>query len=639
MGCSAETDALGFPFAAVIGQDDFKLALLACAVDPSIGGVLASGERGTAKSTLARSFASLLPALDDRRPAPFVELPLGATIDRLTGSVDTARLLAGEGAEIRPGLPALADGGVLYADEVNLLGDHLVDLLLDAAAFGRVHVERDGVSATHRSRFVLVGTMNPEEGELRPQLLDRFGLSVAIAAPSTADERSAIVTRRLAYERDPAGFAGGFASTQRALAEIVANARETRAGVLLSVEQLELITRLCLRLNVEGMRGDVVTARAAVALAALDGRNSVDERDVATAARLALAHRVPAPDAALERLGAEDVATAILALRDGEDALPNERTSPAREIRAQENQLPEVTVRTLPPRTAAAVRSAPEPDFTAENRPAGSPRRHGGDEATGRNERTASPPPRIKKSHQGAASGRGRRADGGDRPAVDHTEASIEATPDLDPLATARAAVTRRLVSGGSGAVTADDLRARVRAGREANLLLCVVDGSSSVLESGRAGDLRGMLTGLVADARRKRDRVGLIVFRGREARLVAPPTRNHAVALGAIESIEPGGTTPLAEGIRVAHQTALRELRRNPGLQPVVVLVTDGYANISRGGDAIGEARQAARALQRDKISLVVIGETSSGALAFARSVRCEFHPFDPPGAGRRAA
>ncbi|MBI4897189.1 MAG: VWA domain-containing protein [Actinobacteria bacterium] len=626
MSSSAESSLVGFPFAAVIGQDDFKLALLACAVDPSIGGVLATGERGTAKSTLARSFAELLPSLDGDRTAPFVELPLGATIDRLTGSVDTARLLAGEGAEIRPGLPAAADGGVLYADEVNLLGDHLVDLLLDAAAFGRIHVERDGISAVHDSRFVLVGTMNPEEGELRPQLLDRFGLSVTIAAPATASERSAIVTRRLAFERDPAGFAEGYASTQRALAEIVTNAREARAGVLLPEEQLELISRLCLHLDVEGMRGDVVTARAAVALAALDGRESVDERDVATGARLALAHRVSVSDAASARFGADEVAAAILALGNGDDTSPIEGSD---------------AVRSLTPHTAAAARLSPELDLAPNNQPTPAAQRPGGDATPKPSEQTLPSPalPRIDTPRRGSAIGRGERTRGGERPAVDYTIASRESPADLDPLATARAAVTRKLVSGGSRVVTADDLRARVRAGREANLLLCVVDGSSSVLENGHAGDLRGMLTGLVADARRKRDRVGLIVFRGREARLVAPPTRNHAVALGAIESLEPGGTTPLAEGIRVAHQTALRELRRNPELRPVVVLITDGYANISRRGDAIGEARQAARALQRDKISLIVIGESTSGAPAFARSARCEFHPFDPPGSGRRAA
>ena len=191
------SDRPRYPFSAVVGQDDYKLALLANAVDPLIGGVLAVGERGTAKSTLARSFAALLPALpaeaDAERDeefegaaAPFVELPLGATVDRLTGSLDTGKLLAGEGVALATGLLACANGGVLYADEVNLLGDHLVDVLLDASAFGYVRVERDGISAESDARFLLVGTMNPEEGALRPQLLDRFGLSVNIEASADA---------------------------------------------------------------------------------------------------------------------------------------------------------------------------------------------------------------------------------------------------------------------------------------------------------------------------------------------------------------------------------------------------------------------------------------------------------------------
>ncbi|MGH2958623.1 MAG: ATP-binding protein, partial [Solirubrobacterales bacterium] len=219
-----------YPFSAVVGQDDYKLALLANAVDPSIGGVLAVGERGTAKSTLARSFASLLPQLesdeDESAPsAPFVELPLGATVDRLTGSLDTAKLLAGEGAELTDGLLAAADRGVLYADEVNLLGDHLVDVLLDAAAFGSVRIERDGLSEERDARFILVGTMNPEEGALRPQLLDRFGLSVTIAAPLETSERAEIVQRRIAFEQYPGMFCERFEGTEDALRDIVQRAR------------------------------------------------------------------------------------------------------------------------------------------------------------------------------------------------------------------------------------------------------------------------------------------------------------------------------------------------------------------------------------------------------------------------------
>ncbi|MGH2907104.1 MAG: ATP-binding protein, partial [Solirubrobacterales bacterium] len=231
-----------YPFSAVVGQDDYKLALLANAVDPLIGGVLAVGERGTAKSTLARAFAAML---DGDDAAPFVELPLGATIDRLTGSLDTAKLLAGEGAELLPGLLAAADGGVLYADEVNLLADHLVDVLLDAAAFGVVRVERDGLSAQHDSRFLLVGTMNPEEGALRPQLLDRFGLSVRVDASRDHAERADIVARRIAYEQQPRIFADRFGGTEQALREILAGAREAVGDVELPDDRLATIAEIC----------------------------------------------------------------------------------------------------------------------------------------------------------------------------------------------------------------------------------------------------------------------------------------------------------------------------------------------------------------------------------------------------------
>lgn len=629
---SSESHDLGYPFSAVIGQDDYKLALLACAVDPAIGGVLAIGDRGTAKSTLARSFARLLPACADGAPGPFVELPLGATIDRLTGSVDTVMLLAGEGAELRPGLLAAADGGVLYADEVNLLGDHLVDLLLDAAAFGRVHVERDGVSATHDARFVLVGTMNPEEGELRPQLLDRFGLSVWIDTPAEASERTAIVARRLAYERGPEAFCERYEGTQLALAEIVAAAREKLRQVAIPEATLNLLSELCLRLGVEGMRGDIVTARTAAALAALDGRDAIDDRDVATAARLALAHRARSESASNRRIARETVDELLTAIRlcsgdraPGDSSESSAVAAPsgagARGTASRIGDTAEITPVTPPPAATPAGEQAAD-------------RRRPGDRAGERDAPSRSIPPlRPTAAPRRAATGRGARATGPEQPAVDSaTPSRPSADLDLDPIATARAAVTRRLVGGGSTAITTEDLRERVRAGREANLVLCVVDASSSVLENGRAGELRMLLAGLVGDARRKRDRVGMIVFSGRTARLIAPPSRNHAAVLGALENIEPGGTTPLAEGIRVAHEAAMRELRRNPELRPVVALVTDGYANISRGGDALGEARTAARLLRRDKITLVVIGESDSGAQSFARTTGAEFYAFDPP-------
>ncbi len=619
-----------YPFSAVVGQDDYKLALLANAVDPRIGGVLAVGERGTAKSTLARAFASLLPALvagseaahycdgaaqegatgaaEVPPCAPFIELPLGATLDRLTGSIDTAKLLAGEGAELADGLLAAADQGVLYADEVNLLADHLVDVLLDAAAFGRVRIERDGISAERDARFVLVGTMNPEEGALRPQLLDRFGLAVKIRAAGDVAERSEIVQRRIAYEQYPSAFCKRFEATESALRSIVERARSAWLEVDLADELLVVISELCMRVGVEGMRADIVIARTATALAALDDRRSVIDRDIETAAQLALPHRAPSSGAQTAWISPDEIAEALQDVQ-GQSASSGQQSRPE-------------TAPSSPPRTAAGFRATSEaeaPDVTDALAPGA-----------------------------GGPLGRSARAGGGERPAIDARPG--ENTDDLDLIATARAAVTRRIFRGtdnagpggpGSdvlaskpGAIRAEDLRENVRSGRESNLVLCVVDASSSVLGNGRAGDLRALLGGLVSDARRKRDRVGLIVFRGREARLVAPPSRNHAAVLSGLETIEPGGTTPLAEGIRVAHETVLRELRRSPGLRPVVALVTDGHANVARSADALGEARSAARALKRDEITLVVIGESSSGAPSFASATGAEFYPFDPPAA-----
>ncbi|MGH9149804.1 MAG: ATP-binding protein, partial [Acidimicrobiales bacterium] len=209
-----------FPFSAVVGQDELKLALLLNAVDPAVGGVLLRGQKGSAKTTLARGLAALLPG-----GSPFVELPLGATEDRVVGTLDLAAILATGEARFHPGLLHSAHGGVLYVDEVNLLADHLVDVLLDVASSGVNRVEREGVAHAHPSRFVLVGSMNPEEGELRPQLLDRFGLSVEVAAPTDPDQRAEAVARRMAFDRDPARFCTAWAEAEAGLHERLRAAR------------------------------------------------------------------------------------------------------------------------------------------------------------------------------------------------------------------------------------------------------------------------------------------------------------------------------------------------------------------------------------------------------------------------------
>lgn len=273
-----------YPFTAVVGQERLRLALILNMINPAIGGVLVRGEKGTAKTTTIRGFADII-------DGPLVNLPIGATEDRVVGSLDMETVLTTGRAEYKPGLLAQAHGGILYVDEVNLLADHLVDALLDAAATGQVTVERDGLSHTTPARFVLVGSMNPEEGELRPQLLDRFGLAVDVVASREVTVRAEIMRRRLAFEADPAAFVAQHREEEIALAEQLQAARSTVGDVVLSDAGLEQIASVCAAFDVDGMRADLVIARAATAHAAWRGATQVGEEDIKVAAELALPHR------------------------------------------------------------------------------------------------------------------------------------------------------------------------------------------------------------------------------------------------------------------------------------------------------------------------------------------------------------
>jgi len=280
-----------FPFTALVGHEALQRALLLAAIDPGMGGVLISGPRGTAKSTSARALAALLPQ------APFVTLPLAASLEQLVGTLNIEDVLRDGQVRLAPGLVARAHGGVLYVDEVNLLPDALVDALLDVAASGVNTVERDGVSRQHAARFVLVGTMNPEEGELRPQLLDRFGLSVALENPSDALQRQAIVRARLVFDHDPQALLTHHAGEQAQLVGAITAAREALADLDWPDAVVQHAAHLALAAGVDGIRADLVMLRAARALAALEQRGSVRLEDVDAVAELALAHR-RSPDAA-----------------------------------------------------------------------------------------------------------------------------------------------------------------------------------------------------------------------------------------------------------------------------------------------------------------------------------------------------
>ncbi len=310
-----------YPFTALVGQESMQLALLLNAVNPAIGGVLIRGQKGTAKSTAARGMAALLPAIETiescpfncppdqpaticpvchdpvrhqhrlHRPTPFVELPVGASDDRVVGTLDLERALQTGQRHFEPGLLAQAHRGILYVDEVNLLADHIVDVLLDAAASGTNTVEREGVSVSHPARFILVGTMNPEEGDLRPQLLDRFGLAVEVAGQSEPATRAEVVRRRIAFEANPADFCARYADSAGKVSHQIAEAKQLLPHVTLSDSLLELITQICVAAGVDGLRADITMYKTAQTLAAWHNRSQVTIDDIRRAAELVLPHR------------------------------------------------------------------------------------------------------------------------------------------------------------------------------------------------------------------------------------------------------------------------------------------------------------------------------------------------------------
>ncbi len=606
---------VNFPLSAIVGHETLIEGLLVNAVDPTVGGVLVRGERGTAKSTAVRALAPLLPpvlaAVDQpfafapgelspgglvpldatvaQRAAPLVELPLGATLDRLLGSLDLGRALAGEQA-FEAGLLARAHQGILYVDEVNLLPDHLVDALLDAAASGFARVEREAVSASHASRFLLVGTMNAEEGELRPQLLDRFGLSVTIAAPQDPATRSEIVRRRLAFEADPESFVAEWSRDEAGLARQIAAARDFLPKVWLPERELHRITSACAELDVEGVRGDIVCARAARVLAALDQIESVTDEHVRRAARLALAHRRRHDPLDGHQVSDQDIERAL----DG--GPPDDEPLPPRPGRGRGRDQDAAL-----PGDGSGTGSVSTADQIDERLPARE-RFDAPAEA-----RMAAGALRLDAAGGGPA-GRRARARGRTTGAIDSRPAS-EDSDDLSIVGSLR----DRLVRGSAAA-----LSEHIRAGREGVLLCLVVDASGSMGARRRLAKIKGALLRLLREAHVHRDRVALITFRDGDARVLLEPSASLDRAASAIRSLSAGGLTPLASGLVAAEQLIARARMRDPSRRAVAVILTDG-----RVPEGHAEIAASARRLGRAAAAVSVIdAEDGAARLGFAHSL-----------------
>jgi magnesium chelatase subunit D len=575
-------------FSAVVGLDEAKAALLYAAVEPRLGGVLLRGEKGSAKTTLARGLAALLPG-----DAPFVELPLGATEERVLGSLDLPELLTAGTARFRPGLLAAADGGVLYVDEINLLADHLVDALLDVAVSGVNRVERDGLSHTHPARFVLIGSMNPEEGELRPQLLDRFGLAADVKAPRRADERAVAVRRQLDAERpaaDKGATADEGAATDQRWRERVMAARDR--AVTVSEDVVERASRLALEVGAEGLRADLMLCRAAAAAAALDGRSAVGLDDVRAVAGLVLAHR--------------------------------RRRRPFDEPGISPDELTEAW--------EAAGEQPPPPTTDGDGAQAPSDPRQ---DAPGPDRSDALDPPRRQRASS-SAGGFGRSEAQRGRFV---REAPFEGTAQaaVDPRGTAVALATRRAATGDDTAqLTTEDLRSGLHERKATSAVIFVVDASASMGVERRMAASKAAVLGLLGDAYRRRGTVGLITFRGDGAEVVLRPTGSVEIARARLTDLETGGRTPLAAGLDEARRV-VEHLTDRGETDCTVVLVTDGRATVGEP-DPVTAARVSFEALARTGARLVVL-DTETGpsrlslAVELATSAGAEYRQLDATG------
>lgn len=609
------TERARYPFSAVVGADDVKLALQLAAIEPGIGGVLLRGEKGSAKTTLARGLAGLLPG-----SAPFVDLPIGATEDRVIGSLDLAEALAGREMRLRPGLLAAADGGVLYVDEVNLLPDHLVDALLDVAVSGVNRVEREGVTHAHPARFVLVGSMNPEEGELRPQLLDRFGLCADVGAPSDPAVRAEAVRRRLAFDADPVGTVGEWAEEERDLALRLDAA--VRAGpAALGPDLVESVSALCASVGAEGLRADLVICRAAAALAAWEGRAETGADDVRRVAPMALAHRARRDPLDRHGLDADRLGEALdrhvgpargAGSPEGPSADSSRADSPSSAGRPPDGRSPA-------PGDAERELSGSAVSDRGDAEPSG-PRSSGDRSAGVAAPAPATPVVRLHAPRRAGAQASGRRSlTEGQRGRLIGDRAPGPGGPASVALgATVRAAVTRRGADGGAVVSTAD-IREAVREQRSGNLIILAVDASGSMGAASRMEAAKGAVVGLLVDAYQRRDRVALITFGGDEAVVVLRPTASVEVAKQRLTDLPTGGRTPLAAGIAAALEVA-----SSPAAQahpPLVVLVTDGRATSGPpGAEPIAAAREAAARLRRRGVPAVVIDvEDGSSRLGLA--------------------
>ncbi|MEQ9714098.1 MAG: magnesium chelatase subunit D family protein [Candidatus Asgardarchaeum sp.] len=588
-----------FPFSAIVGQENMKLALLLNAINPRIGGVLIRGQKGTGKSTAVRALADLLPEIDvvegcpfncnphnpremcdscfskfehgeklkvKRRKVKIVLLPLNATVDRVVGALDISKALKEGIKALEPGLLAEAHRGILYIDEVNLLDDYIADILLDVAVSGINVVEREGVSVSHPSNFILIGTMNPEEGELRPQLLDRFGLQVTVEELKDPKDRIEIIKRVEAFENDPEEFLEQFKEKQKLLRNKIIRARELLPKVEISDDLLLLIVSLCLKIGASSHRAEITLTRTAKTLAAFDGRTYVTEEDIKRAAILALPHRIRKMPFEVPQLDYEALEKTMHEVKNdlkisGEQITQiREHLEREKDSNKEDNEITSTgSNKSTQKKKVFDIRKVSDLKLNKNFTAAAKATRPGRRLKTISNNKRGiyfnSRIPKDKKIH------------------------------DIAFDATLRAAALRMIKNKNKSQqlqIQKEDLREKIRHTKTSSLVVFLVDASGSMAAMKRMEIAKGAMFSILKDSYVNRDFVAFIAFFGNQAEILVPPTRNLEAAIATLRNLPTGGKTPLSLGLLTAYNVIKNEIVfKGKQITPYLVIITDGKANV----------------------------------------------------------
>ena len=607
-------DRFTFPFSAIIGQEQAKLALIYGAINPKIGGVLLCGQKGCAKSTLVRALASL-------NGINVVDLPLNITEDMLIGMIDLQEAVRFGRKAFEGGVLQRANGNILYVDEVNLLPDTIVNALLDVMQSGINQMERDGISYTHSSEFLLVGSMNPEESPLRAHFLDRFGLYVEMRGIQSVEQRKEVIKQRMAFEADPAGFIRHYHEQDQQLAERIKTAQERIQNLPISAGAMLLAVELAVTANTAGHRAEIVMIETALAIAAFQGEEAVTEETVKAAAPFVLAHRIR-----------EQQSPPVQPQEDSQETEDSQLPLAEKEENETE-QMPSAAAQneTAPQNMENSSEKQTEPQETNSEDSIVA-----GQEVYAVHDLNAAPMDRIRRKGSGR---RSKTASGTRRGRYIGFELPKQQLYDIALDATLRTAAIHQITREKDGmaiSIHKSDIRVKKRENRIGTTIIFAVDASGSMGAKQRMVATKEAILSLLYDAYQKRDQVGMIAFRKDHAEILLPITRSIDLAQKRLQKLPTGGRTPLAEGLFMAWQMITVQQMKDNDMVPLLVLITDGKANrANHAEDPVGEAMAAAEIIRDQRIPSIVI-DTEKGvfplgiAQHIAENMRAQYYKVD---------